>query len=163
MKIGILSDTHDRPCALLAGLAALRDAGAQQFIHCGDVGSPEMLDHLAGMPVAFVWGNTDFERRALQRYAETLGITCLGAHGVLDLAGKQIGVLHGDDFQLKRTLLEGQTLDYLLQGHTHVREDTRIGRTRLINPGALHRAAQKTVALLDLGSDALRFLTVEVP
>ena len=162
VKIGILSDTHDRHHALLAGIAALRSAGAEYFIHCGDVGSPEILEQLAGLPLAFVWGNTDFERRQLQSDAQTLGITCLGAHGILELDGKRIGVLHGDDFQLKRRLLVEQTIDYLLQGHTHVREDTRVGRIRVINPGALHRAAQKTVALLDLASDELQFLTVDV-
>ena len=59
-------------------------------------------------------------------------------------------MIHGDDAALKRRLILGQQHDYLLQGHTHVPHDQRIGRTRLINPGALHRARTKTVATLDL-------------
>jgi hypothetical protein len=31
----------------------------------------------------------------------------------------------------------------------------------VINPGALHRAVPKSVAVLDLESDLLRFLTVD--
>jgi putative phosphoesterase len=160
VKIGILSDSHDRHPAFIAAVNALRAAGAEYYIHCGDVGSPDILDHLAGLPAAFVWGNTDVERAELQRYAGSIGVTCLGNHGILDLGGKRVGVLHGDDFRLRQQLLDGQQLDYLLQGHTHERADERFGRTRLINPGALHRAAQKSVATLDIVTDELRYITL---
>ena len=39
-------------------------------------------------------------------------------------------------------------------------DDERLGRLRIVNPGALHRAAQKTVALVDLNTDTVRHLTV---
>ena len=51
--------------------------------------------------------------------------------------------------------------DYLLFGHTHIRLNERDGATRQINPGALHRAAEWTVAVLDVVQDQLRFLKVE--
>ena len=38
--------------------------------------------------------------------------------------------------------------------------DSRQGRVRVINPGALYRAARKTVAVLDTVADDLRFLVV---
>jgi len=160
MILGILSDTHDRIEAMAAAMEALRAAGAAYFIHCGDVGSERVLDHLAGLPAAFVWGNTDWDRMALARYAQSLEIQCFGAFGELELHQKRIALLHGDDARLKQKILAEQKHDYLLQGHTHIREDTRIGRTRIINPGALHRAAQKTVATLDLESDRLAWLEV---
>jgi predicted phosphodiesterase len=59
-----------------------------------------------------------------------------------------------------RTALESQRFDYLLHGHSHLTRDERVGRTRIINPGALHRAREKTVALLDTATDALKFITV---
>lgn len=59
-------------------------------------------------------------------------------------------------------VLEGQAHDYLFVGHSHVKLDTRVGRVRVINPGALHRAREKTVATLDTGTDLLRFITVAV-
>jgi predicted phosphodiesterase len=61
-----------------------------------------------------------------------------------------------------RRALESQSFDYLLHGHTHVKRDERVGRTRVINPGALHRAREKTVAVLDTATDMLTFLTVNV-
>jgi len=160
--IGILSDTHDRADTAAAAIRILRDHGAEFFIHCGDVGSERVLDHLAGLPSAFVFGNTDFDRVKLANYAQRIDVACYGNFADLDLGGKKIAVLHGDDPKLKHRLLTAQQHDYLMQGHTHLRADTRVGRTRVINPGALHRAAEKTVATLDTASDALQFHRVEV-
>ena len=162
MIIGILSDTHDHADAMAAGLSALAAAGAQFYVHCGDIGSQRCIDLLAGLKVAFVFGNTDFDRVALARYAQTIGVPCYGNFADLDLGGKKIAVTHGDDFRLKQRVLANQQHDYLLLGHTHVRADERIGRTRLINPGALHRATTKTVATLDTASDGLHFITVSL-
>jgi putative phosphoesterase len=158
--VGILSDTHDRVDAMAAAMKLLRDAGAEFFVHCGDVGSERVIDHLAGIPSAFVFGNTDWDRAALARYAQSVGVACYGALADLELGGKRVAVTHGDDFKLKQRLLAEQNYDYLLQGHTHVRADQRVGRTRLINPGALHRAREKTVALLDTTSDRLEFFVI---
>ena len=41
-----------------------------------------------------------------------------------------------------------------------MREDRLVGRVRVINPGALHRANPKTVALLDTAADRVEFLEV---
>lgn len=162
MILGILSDTHDRGDAMKAAVEALRSAGAQFYVHCGDVGSPAMLDHLAGLPAAFVWGNTDVDRLALARYAQALGIQCFGAFGELEFDGQRIALLHGDDARLKRKILDDQQHNYLLQGHTHARQDARFGCVRLINPGAMHRASEKSVAILDVARDELRFIVVAV-
>ena len=160
MLIGILSDTHDRVDAMAAAMDLLRRSGAGFFIHCGDVGSERVIDHLAGVPAAFVFGNTDWDRATLTRYAQKLQVACYGSFADLELGGKRVAVIHGDDFKLKQRLLAEQRHDYLLQGHTHVRADERVGKVRLINPGALHRAREKTVALLDTATDRLTFLTV---
>lgn len=50
--------------------------------------------------------------------------------------------------------------DYILCGHTHIAADYQRGATRIINPGALHRASVHTVATLDLKTDDLRFWLV---
>jgi hypothetical protein len=159
--IGILSDTHDRADAMAAAIDLLRRKGAEFFIHCGDVGSERVIDHLAGLPSAFVFGNTDWDRAALARYAQSIGVACHGSFADLDLGGKRVAVIHGDDYTLKQRLLSEQNHDYLFQGHTHLRADERSGRTRLINPGALHRAKEKTVALLDTVTDRVGFLALQ--
>ena len=80
----------------------------------------------------------------------------------LELGGKRVAVIHGDDYKLKQRLLSEQRHDYLFQGHTHLRADETVGRTRVINPGALHRAKEKTVATLDTESGKVAFVVVSV-
>ena len=160
MLLGILSDTHDRYEIMGQAVRALQERGARFFIHCGDVCSPAMLDHLAGLPSAFVWGNCDWDRPGLQRYAESIHVPCHGLVADLELDGKKIALLHGDDTQQLNALLKSQRHDYLFHGHSHLKRDDRIGKIRIINPGALHRAAEKTVALLNTQTDHLEFIRI---
>lgn len=161
MRIGILSDSHGRTAAVVRAIDLLRGGGAEFFIHCGDVGSEQVLDLLAGLPAAFVTGNTDYDRDALLRYGRAIGVEGYIPSADLTLGGKRIAVTHGDDGRLLQRLVVSQDYDYVLHGHTHLRRDERHGRTRILNPGALHRALTKSVALLDTESDDVRFLTVE--
>jgi uncharacterized protein len=160
MIVGILSDTHGRGDAMAEAVRLLTDAGAEFLIHCGDVGGEAVIDHLAGSKALLIWGNNDWERAPLTRYAEALGITVGPSLAEVELDGKRFAVTHGDDSRLVRRVLDEQRHDYLLLGHSHVRRDSRIGRVRMINPGALHRAIEKTVAILDTTNDALRFIPV---
>ena len=160
MIVGILSDTHGREDAARAAVGLLRDRGAEFLIHCGDIGSDGVLDQLAGEPPALVvWGNND-NVRELVRYAREIGVDVRAGLAEIELAGKSFAVTHGDDPALVRRVLAEQRHDYLLLGHSHVKCDYRRGRVRVINPGALYRAAEKTVAILDMGTDALEFLPV---
>ena len=158
--VGILSDTHDRVAAARAAVDLLRQGGAEYYVHCGDVGSELVLDVLVGLPAAFVFGNNDWDRRGLERYAAAVHVSCLGHAGELELGGKLFHVQHGDDARAMRAALDSQRFDYLLHGHSHLTRDERVGRTRIVNPGALHRAREKTVALLDTATDELKLITV---
>jgi putative phosphoesterase len=161
VRLGILSDTHSQIAITRRAVALLAENGAEYYVHCGDVGDEGVLDVLAGLPAAFVFGNNDFDHVGMQRYAEAIGIQCLGTGGVLELAGKRVAVTHGDELlTVAKYRRVGSGVDYLLTGHSHVRHDQRIGSVRWINPGALYRAGVKSVATLDLSSDVLQFLTV---
>ena len=160
MLIGIVSDTHDRVDPYAAALQRLQALGAEYFIHCGDVGNEQILDLLAGFRATFVWGNNDWDTQHLEGYAASLELDCGGRFASLELDGKKIAVIHGDDEKRKRALLAEQKYDYLMQGHTHVFEDVRSGKTRIINPGALYRAHPKSVALLNTKTDKLQRIIV---
>lgn len=146
---------------MVAAVRLLKERQAEFLIHCGDLGSQAVLDYLAGVPSAFVWGNCDYDRMGLQRLADFMGIRCFGSFGQLSLDGKEIALMHGDDQKLKAKIIQEQKHDYLLQGHTHAATDERFGRVRLINPGALHRANPRSVALLDTARDSVEFLPVQ--
>lgn len=158
--IGILSDTHDRLEPARAGMNLLAASGAEYYIHCGDVGGEQILDLFTGLPAVLVWGNNDWDRAGLSRYADALGIKVMPSLAEVELDEKQFAVTHGDDGRLVQQLLVQQRHDFLLLGHSHVKADQRHGRVRVINPGALHRTAEKTVALLNTETDELRFLRI---
>ena len=162
MRIGILSDTHGRVPNAAAALKVLAHADVEHYLHCGDVGDEGVLDLLAGLPIAVVWGNNDYDRAHLADYARRLGILIYDDLADITLAGKRIAVTHGDNSALLHQLLNAQQHDYIFQGHTHVAADERFGRTRLINPGALHRTARPSVAVLDTQTDVLRVLSVAI-
>jgi putative phosphoesterase len=159
MRIGILSDTHDQVGRTELAVCRLIDVGAEALVHCGDLTGPEIVYELAGLPSYYVFGNNDFDEDCLRRAMNATGGTCLGYGGEIMLAGRRIAVTHGDSSRELRRL-SGSDPDYLLFGHAHVVSDARVGRTRFINPGALHRAATWTVALLDLDTDALQILNI---
>ncbi len=160
MKLGILSDTHDQRMRCEQAVALLLAAGAETLIHCGDFTDTDILQQCALKPCYFVLGNNDVRNSLyLKETAMEVNATFLGWGGVVTLAGKTIAVTHGHLTSEVRRLL-AMAPDYLLTGHSHVAEDRHEGMTRCINPGALHRARDFSVAILDLSTDALEFIAV---
>lgn len=160
MKLGVMSDTHGRIHRVQAALAVLDAAGAEALVHCGDVGGPEVLGEFAGRRCWFVWGNTDFPDPTWRSEVEALGLPWPDGPAEFTLSGRRIAVYHGHEPGFERAIHSG-TFDYLLHGHTHRQVDYRKGRTRVINPGALHRVGLPTVAVLDLEGDDLIVLPVD--
>jgi uncharacterized protein len=160
MLLGILSDTHDELARTQHAVQLLRDAGAEALIHCGDLASPPIVAACAVLPCWFVFGNHDSDSvPALQGAAIEFGTTCLGWGGVVELVGKRVGVAHGHMTVDIRRVMAAQP-DYLLTGHAHYASDALVGSTRRINPGALYRADEYTVALLNVRSGDLQLLEV---
>ncbi len=167
-RIGLLSDSHGQSHRTGLAVKLLVEAGADLLIHLGDIEQMDVIDSLiheldgqghVHPPVHMVFGNVDWNSDELGRYATALGMKVDHPVGTLKLAGRRLIFQHGHDTrQMQIALTQGA--DYLMHGHTHKKRDERIGRTRLINPGALQRASEYTVALLDLKTDDLRFLTV---
>lgn len=158
--LGILSDTHDQLARTKRAVQLLRDAGAEAMIHCGDLTNPSIVAACSVLPFWFVFGNNDADSvPALRRAAEEFGAKCLDWGGIVTLAGKRVGVAHGDMSTDVRRVLADKP-DYLLTGHSHHASDEITGSVRRINPGALHRASEFTVALLELESGKLEQIQV---
>lgn len=160
MKLGILSDTHNQLDRTRRAVAMLREAGAEALVHCGDITRGEIVAACSLLPCYYVLGNNDSDNvTELKAAIRETGGTCLMWSGELELAGRRIGITHGHDHTDVRTLLAGEP-GYLLSGHSHIACDERVGSVRRINPGALHRAAAFSVAVLDLATEELTFLPV---
>ena len=160
MRLGILSDTHDQLDRTKLAIRMLQELGAEVLAHCGDLTGPEIVAACAVMPCYFVFGNHDSDRVPdLRRAAADTGAICLGWGAEISLAGKRIALAHGHMHTDIRCLLVTQP-DFLFSGHSHIAADSREGPTRRINPGALHDAETFTVALVDLATDEVQFLSV---
>jgi putative phosphoesterase len=162
MLLGLLSDTHDNVANMRAGLEMLRRHEPAAYLHAGDLISESMLDEFAGIdrPVHFVFGNNEYDLAGVRSRAISLGLNCHGEVADLTFGEKRLALLHGDDFGMLSRLIKSGSYAYVIHGHTHVRRDERVGATRVINPGALQRARVKSVALLDVAADTMRFLEV---
>lgn len=159
MQLGILSDTHDKVERTKAAVNVLVGSGAEALIHCGDITIPEVVYQLAPLPSYFVFGNCDFDLDALRQAIAVIGGMCLERGGLIERAGYRLAVTHGDS-QGELARLSAERPEYLFSGHTHQAVDIRRGPTRFINPGALHRAASWTVALLDCSTGQLQLLPI---
>ncbi|WP_322800426.1 metallophosphoesterase [Thermoflexus sp.] len=163
MRIGILSDTHDHIENTRRALELLRQEQVERLFHCGDVTSPEVVSLFEGWDVLFVRGNLD-RLNALEPAVVALGRQpFLGDELSTTVAGRRILILHGDDTERLNQAIASGEFDYIFHGHTHRRRDERIGRTRIINPGALGgvRHESRSFCILDLETDELRFIEVE--
>ena len=157
MILGILSDSHGRADRVRAARALLENAGATLLVHCGDVGGTEVFDELVGSDLRFVWGNTDFPTPGTMAYLSTVGLQAPEDVPLeFEVDGRTIQVFHGHEPGFAAALANPQC-DYILHGHTHVANDERIGKARVINPGALQRAIRRTVATLELANGELAF------
>lgn len=161
MKIGILSDTHDEHLRTRNAVKLLKEKRAEVLIHCGDLTTPEIVEICSLLPFYFVFGNHDSDMVPyLEQAAFDFDATCLRWGGDLRIGGKHIAVVHGHLTSDLLPLLHNEP-DYLFSGHSHIAESWMEGRTRRINPGALFRTDEYSVAILDLETEDLTFLQIE--
>ena len=161
MQIAILSDTHGRHQTVEKALAILQERKITHVIHCGDIDDADTIWLFHGFTAHFVFGNCDSERVAIQQAVHGIGEVLHRPFGQLEIEGKKIAFLHGDDEKLLDELERSGKFDFLFHGHTHRAAERRTGPTRIINPGALHRANPKTFLILDLPSGETESVIVE--
>jgi putative phosphoesterase len=166
MKLGILSDTHGHTDRTRTACAILIGESVDAVLHCGDVGSEGVLIELAtvfdplGITVYVVQGNVDHYSTDVTGFSADVSIRMLGVYGDITLDDHRIAIVHGDDGRRRDYAATCGTFDYVFTGHTHAACDERIGDTRIINPGAVYRAAEPSVAVLDLATDTLQYFPV---
>lgn len=160
MLVAVLSDTHDDLAMTVTVVDLAIERGAEAIVHCGDLATREIVWACSRLPAYFVFGNHDADSVPdLIEAAHEHEVTCLGWGGVIQLAGKKIGVAHGHMTSDIRSVLAEEP-DYLLTGHTHEPADWCQGSVRRICPGALFRAEPTTFALLDLAKGQVEFISM---
>jgi putative phosphoesterase len=150
MLIGVVSDTHGHVEFTRPAVRMLESCEVELVIHCGDVGSREVVELFARWPTHFVFGNTDTSLARLRAAIEAAGQTCHDRFGSLEIEGLRIAFLHGDDATLLQSTIGEGHYDLVCYGHTHVAEWHQQGKTRVLNPGALYRAQPHSLAVVRL-------------
>ncbi|MCL4504435.1 MAG: metallophosphatase family protein [Chloroflexi bacterium] len=165
-RLGILADTHNNATNLSAALDIFRANEIDQLIHCGDVTSPLMLEHLSGFEVWLVRGNNDYDWSGFRSEARRLGnIHYCGKDAGLEFARHRVAVCHGDDESLVSVLVQSGLYEWVFRGHSHRHEVEITGHTRLLNPGALGgrhpHGEERSVAVVDLDEARSHFITLD--
>ena len=164
MKLGVLSDTHNNIPNLLKALRLFEDEGVSQLLHCGDMADMLTARQIIGFDVIYVNGNSDRSAEAVSHAVWTLNPRneIPGDVYIGELAGVKIAATHGHLFRKLDKLIRSRGIRYVFYGHTHRQRDEMIGKTRVINPGALGgaRYEPRTVCIVDLDKDDVRFIPV---
>ncbi len=164
MRIGVLSDTHNHIGNLLKALRLFKEEGITTLVHCGDMVNVTTAQQMAGFDVIYVNGNMDDSAEAVNDTLWMLNPNneTPGAVYSSKLAGVAIGVTHGHLAGKLEELLRSRRHAFVFTGHTHRQRDEMIGKTRVINPGALGgaRYGARTVCLVDLESRDVRFVEI---
>ena len=157
MKIGVLSDTHDRLPVIDAALELYRRRGIETIIHAGDLIAPFAAHRLRNWAneLHVIYGNNDGERAGLKGVLPQIQDGPL----MLDLDGKRLCVHHFID-GCRPADLEGA--DVVITGHTHeIVNERHDGQLRL-NPGECcgWLTGRCTVAVLDTETTTAEIIEV---
>lgn len=149
MLLGVISDTHGQLEMTERAIEAMKERGVEQVIHCGDVGGGGIVQLFRPFTAHFVVGNCD-SAMTLQMAVEGAGHRFHGRVGEIELQGRRIAFLHGDSHLAMQRLLSEGKWDLIAHGHTHLAQCQASGETLVLNPGALTRCEQPSIALVRL-------------
>jgi putative phosphoesterase len=150
MRIGVISDTHGHTTNTMAAVRMLESLEVEAVLHCGDICSEAIPSLFGAWPAHFVFGNCDGDFDSLRVAIEKEGMACYGWFGNLELDGRRIALLHSHDAKLFQQVCRSGDYDLVCYGHTHVAEQRRVGKTLVLNPGALYRANPHSIAIVEL-------------
>ena len=160
-KLGLIADTHDNVQALDAALAIFRERGVGCVVHAGDVTTSVTLARLKGWHAIVALGNNDADE-GMVHAARQAGIELMEVWEGW-LSGLRVAVVHGHDHRRLAEAVGSGRFDLVVTGHTHRLRNEVVGHTRVLNPGALHRAARYTCVIYDTAKDAVQIFDVPKP
>jgi len=153
VKIDVISDTQDDIENTEKAINIFNLMKVNYVFHAGDyiyLGMISLFKKLDKETKFYgVRGNNDGELMGITRqFDEIENALFLNEFGKLLISSKKIGVYHGTNSDLSESLVESQLFDILILGHTHTKRIEKMGKTLVLNPGALNRNffSKKTIA-----------------
>ncbi len=133
MKIGIISDTHDRMEAIKWFVDEFKKQGVKIVLHAGDIISPFAAKPFADFNFTAVFGNNCGEKLFLRDTIEEFGGKIKQGPIELEINGKKFALMH-EPYALNPFAKSG-LFDYVIYGHTHEVVKRKEGNTMVLNPG----------------------------
>ncbi len=160
MLIGVVSDTHGDVARTRQAVVMLESLEVEVVLHCGDIGSSEVVELFQNWPTHFIFGNCDHDRAALRRSIRAAGQTCHERFAEIELDGIKIALAHGDDPAALEGAIQGGQFGLVCTGHTHIARVQWHGPTLVLNPGAVHRANPHSIATVTLPEREAMVVTI---
>lgn len=153
MLIGIIADTHDRLPLVEKAVKRLNEERVELVLHTGDYVSAFAVQRLKPLKARLigVFGNNDGDKELLKRAFTGLDAEIRGRFAEVVVDGLKIAMLHGEEEELVRSLINTGSYDVIVHGHTHEAKSYREGETLVINPGEVcgYLTGKSTIAILN--------------
>ncbi len=136
MKVGIISDTHDRQRAVAKATEIFGEHKVDYILHGGDIVSADtakVLAEVEGAKFIGVFGNCDREKPFLRSLVRSLGGEIHSRVFRGEIGGRQIFMTHKPSTMGE--VARSNNFDLVVYGHTHMRFMQRVGKTLVVNPG----------------------------
>lgn len=135
MRIGLMSDTHDRLPAIAELLAIMVSKGVSLVMHAGDYCSPFSLNPFNDSNVALlgIFGRNDGDPEGLKATAARgVGMELYESPHSFEVSGQRILIVH-DLGEVNRRSIDAHR--FVVHGFTHKQETVERDSTLLVNPG----------------------------
>jgi putative phosphoesterase len=154
LLLGLIADTHDNLPMVDKAIRRLNEENAEIVLHAGDYVSPFVIPKFKELKAKLigVFGNNDGDHELLKkRFSENEKLEIHGNFAEVAVDNVKIALLHGSDEELLKSLIESESFDVIVHGHSHNAEIYRKGGTLVVNPGEVcgYLSGKSTISLFD--------------
>jgi putative phosphoesterase len=164
MKIGLISDTHDRLPFIDKAIKRLNDEKVELVLHAGDYSAPFAAFRFKPLKAQMigVFGNNDAEKELLRKNFETIGKQVQGKFAEVKADNLKIALLHGEETDLLESLINTSAYDVVMHGHTHQAAIRKQNRTLIVNPGEVcgYLSKKATIGFLDTETMKIELVSI---
>jgi len=164
MLIGIIADTHDRLPYIEKAVKRFNMEKVELVLHAGDYVAPFVASKFKDLKADMigVFGNNDGDKQLLNKKFSEIGVEIRGRFAEVIVDGLKIALLHGEENDLLKALINAESHDVVVHGHTHKAEIYRKGDTLVVNPGEVcaYLTGESTIAILDTTTKKAKIINV---
>jgi putative phosphoesterase len=154
MLVGLISDTHDNLPMVEKAVKRLNEEKVELVLHAGDYVAPFVIPKFKDLQAKLigVFGNNDGDHELLKkRFNENKNLEMHGGFAAIKVDNLKIALLHGNEEELLKALIDSESFDVIVHGHMHKADVYRKGKTLIVNPGEVcgYLTGKPTIGLLD--------------